>query len=203
MLAMNIPISITLLRIAAIPLVALFYLIPFHWAHVLAAFVFLIAALSDWLDGFLARALSQTTDFGAFLDPVADKLLVSVSLVFVLGVHPMLILAIPAAIIIGREIAISALREWMAELGKRAGVRVTFIGKLKTVLQMAAIFILLWYTPTAPAILKWLGPLLLWIAAGLTVWSMIIYIKLAWPDLGLSKVESAQTPENQETSSDD
>lgn len=185
--SMNIPISITLLRIAAIPLVALFYLIPFHWAHVASALIFLIAALSDWLDGFLARTLSQTTEFGAFLDPVADKLLVSIALVFILGQHPMIAFSIPVAIIIGREIAISALREWMAELGKRAGVQVSFIGKTKTVLQMTSIFILLWYTSAAPVILKWVGPILLWLAAALTIWSMVVYIKLAWPDLTLSK----------------
>lgn len=184
---MNIPISITLLRIAAIPVVVILYLIPFHWAHVAAALIFLLAAISDWLDGFLARSLKQTTEFGAFLDPVADKLLISISLVFILGQHPMVALSIPIAIIIGREIAISALREWMAEIGKRAGVRVSFIGKIKTVVQMLAIFILLWYTTTAPAILKWLGPILLWVAAGLTVYSIGVYIKLAWPDLTLSK----------------
>lgn len=187
MSAMNIPISITLLRIAAIPIVVILYLIPFHWAHVGAAVIFLIAAISDWLDGFLARSLSQTTEFGAFLDPVADKLLISISLIFILAKHPVAGLSIPTAIIIGREIAISALREWMAELGKRAGIRVSYIGKLKTVVQMVAIFILLWYTATAPATLKWLGPLLLWVAAGLTIYSMGVYIKLAWPDLTLSK----------------
>lgn len=184
---MNVPISVTFLRIAAIPLVALFYLIPFHWAHVTAAIIFLIAALTDWLDGYLARSLSQTTEFGAFLDPVADKLLISVSLVFILAKHPVIGLSIPTAIIIGREIAISALREWMAELGKRAGVKVSYIGKAKTVLQMIAIFLLLWYTRSAPDILLWVGPILLWVAAVLTVWSMAIYIKIAWPNLTLSK----------------
>ena len=146
---MNIPISITLLRIAAIPVVAVLYLLPFHWAHVGAAFIFLIAALSDWLDGFLARSLSQTTEFGAFLDPVADKLLISISLIFILAKHPLTGLSIPTAIIIGREIAISALREWMAELGKRAGMRVSYIGKIKTAVQMLAIFVLLWYTASS------------------------------------------------------
>jgi len=184
---MNIPISLTFIRIAAIPLVILLYLMPFHWAHVAAAFIFLLAALTDWLDGYLARSLSQTTEFGAFLDPVADKLLISISLVFILSKHPVIGLSIPIAIIIGREIAISALREWMAELGKRAGVKVSYIGKTKTVLQMVAIFLLLWYTSVAPVILKWAGPALLWVAAVLTVWSMIIYIKVAWPNLTLSK----------------
>jgi len=185
---MNIPISVTLLRIAAVPLVVIFYLMPFHWAHVVAATLFLIAALSDWLDGFLARSLKQTTQFGAFLDPVADKLLISISLVFVLGKYPMMGFVIPTAIIIGREIIVSALREWMAELGKRAGVQVTHLGKIKTVLQMSAIFTLLWYTPnTSSTLLKWLGPILLWAAAVLTIWSMVVYVKLAWPSLTLLK----------------
>ena len=184
---MNIPIGITLFRIAAIPLVMLLYLLPFSWSHSAAALLFLLAALTDWLDGYLARTLSQTTKFGAFLDPVADKLLVSMSLVIVLGSHPVLFLAIPSAVIIGREIAISALREWMAELGKRAGVKVSLIGKLKTVLQMSAIFLLLWYHATSMALIKWLGPICLWVAAILTVWSMVVYIQLAWSDLTLSK----------------
>lgn len=180
---MNVPISITLLRIAAIPIVALLYLLPFTWSNAAAALVFIVAALTDWLDGFLARMLSQVTDFGAFLDPVADKLLVSVSLVIILGVRPGIWLAIPTAIIIGREIAISALREWMAELGKKAGVKVRYIGKIKTVSQMLALILLLWYSDVDPVVLKWAGPVLLWIAAALTVWSMFIYLAVAWSDL--------------------
>lgn len=184
---MNVPISITLFRIAAIPVVMFFYLLPFHWSHLTSAIIFLIAAISDWLDGFLARSLKQTTEFGAFLDPVADKLLISMALVLIVGHHSGIGLSIPAAVIIGREIAISALREWMAEIGKRAGVKVSYIGKVKTVIQLAAIATLLWYSATAPQILKWLGPLLLWAAAALTVWSMALYIRAAWSDLTLSK----------------
>ena len=184
---MNIPISLTLVRILAIPVIILFYLLPFSWAHPIAAALFLLAALTDWLDGVLARALSQTTKLGEFLDPVADKLLVTMVLVIILGRYGLFALAIPAAIIIGREIAISALREWMAELGKRAGVKVSYIGKVKTVLQMTAMVLLLWYYPGAPIVIKWAGLILLWAAAALTVWSMFVYLRVAWPDLTLSK----------------
>ncbi len=178
--------SLTLLRIVAIPVIILLYLLPFQWAHPTAAILFLGAALTDWLDGFLARALSQTTKLGAFLDPVADKLLVTMVLVVILAKGEVAMLAIPTAIIIGREIAISALREWMSEIGKRAGVKVTYIGKVKTVLQMLAVALLLWYYPGAKAYIKWFGPILLWLAAALTIWSMGIYLKVAWPDLTLS-----------------
>lgn len=184
---MNLPIVITLLRIASIPVVSLLYLLPFTWSNTAAAIIFIIAALTDWLDGFLARALSQVTELGTFLDPVADKLLISISLVIILGVRSGMLLAIPAAIIIGREIAISALREWMSALGKRTGVKVRYIGKVKTVLQMLALITLLWYSKSDPQILKWIGPSLLWVAAILTLWSMIIYMTVAWSDLTLSK----------------
>jgi len=184
---MNIPISLTLLRIVAIPFVILFYLLPFSWAHPVAAVIFLLAGLTDWLDGYLARALSQTTKLGAFLDPVADKLLVTMALVIVLGKGDLPFLSIPIAIIIGREIAISALREWMAEIGKRVGVKVTYIAKVKTVVQMLAVILLLWYYPGVNPLVKWFGPILLWIAAALTLWSMGIYLRAAWPDLTLSK----------------
>ncbi len=184
---MNIPMSLTLIRILAIPVVILLYLLPFPWAHPVAAVIFLLAALTDWLDGVLARALSQTTKLGAFLDPVADKLLVTMTLVIILAKHALPTLAIPIAIIIGREIAISALREWMSEIGKRTGVKVMYISKLKTVLQMLAVVLLLWYYPGVSAWVEWFGPILLWLAAALTVWSMGIYLRVAWPDLTLSK----------------
>jgi len=182
---MNIPISLTLVRILAIPVIMLLYFLPFPWAHPVAAVLFILAAMTDWLDGFLARALSQTTKLGAFLDPVADKLLVTMILVIILGKHAFPALTIPAAIIIGREIAISALREWMAEIGKRVGVKVTYISKVKTVLQMIAVTLLLWYYPGVSAWVQWFGPILLWLAAALTIWSMLIYLRVAWPDLKL------------------
>jgi CDP-diacylglycerol---glycerol-3-phosphate 3-phosphatidyltransferase len=188
---MNLPIFLTLLRILIIPLVVVCYYLPIRWAHPLAAIIFLLACLTDWLDGYLARRFHLTTRLGAFLDPIADKLLVAVVLVVVVGEGLMPSLAIPAAVIVGREVAISGLREWMAEMGKRASVAVTFVAKIKTSLQMIALILLLWYVPGNPAVwVMWLGVLLLWIAAGLTLWSMIVYIRLAWPDFKESQIHS-------------
>lgn len=178
----NVPIILTLLRILAIPVIVLFYLLPFSWAHPAAAILLGLAAFTDWLDGYLARSLSQTTQFGAFLDPVADKLLVAVSLVMVLSSHLIPYLGLASAIIIGREIAISALREWMSVIGKRVGVRVTNIAKYKTAIQMLALGMLVWYHPNSYEWLKWVGPVLLYFAAILTIWSMCIYLKAAWPN---------------------
>lgn len=180
---MNVATLLTFFRLSAIPIFGIFYFLPFRWAHPVATIIFVLAAITDWLDGYLARSLSQTTDFGAFLDPVADKLLVSAALVLVVGENYVAYLAIPGAIIICREIIISALREWMAELGKRISVAVTFLSKVKTTLQMIALVLLLWYTPASGAWVLWSGVLLLWIAAILTVWTMVVYLKAARPDL--------------------
>lgn len=180
---MNIPVMLTLLRILAIPVIVVFYLLPFPWAHPTAAILLGLAAFTDWLDGYLARSLSQTTQLGAFLDPVADKLLVAVSLVMVLSSHLIPYLGIAAAVIIGREIAISALREWMSAIGKRAGVRVTHIAKYKTAIQMLSLGMLVWYHPGSYLWFAWGGAILLYIAAILTIWTMCIYLKAAWPDL--------------------
>lgn len=181
---MNLPILLTLLRILAIPVIVFFYILPFPWAHPLAAILFALTALTDWLDGFLARSLSQMTQLGAFLDPVADKLLVAVSLVMVLSSHLIPYLGVASAVIVGREIAISALREWMSIIGKRVSVKVTTIAKYKTTIQMVALAILVWYRPSSPIFLGVFGAVLLYIAAILTLWSMMIYLKAAWPDLG-------------------
>ena len=141
-----------------------------------------VAAATDWLDGYLARRLQQSTPFGAFLDPVADKLMVAVALVLLVQVHANLWLTLPAAVIIGREIVVSALREWMAEMGARAHVAVSNLGKWKTAAQMLALVILL---ANPPALTAWvvLGYALLLIAAGLTLWSMVHYLRAAWPHL--------------------
>jgi CDP-diacylglycerol---glycerol-3-phosphate 3-phosphatidyltransferase len=184
---MNIPTFLTLMRISAIPIVMIVYFLPFSWAHPAAALIFVVAAITDWFDGYLARTWRQITPLGAFLDPVADKLLVAVSLVIVVGDHWLPFLSIPAAIIVGREIAISALREWMAEIGKRASVAVSFVAKFKTAVQLIALVLLLWANPSSSFWIGGLGTLLLYISAALTLWSMIIYLKLAWPDLTLVK----------------
>ena len=153
-----------------------------------AALVFCLAAITDALDGYLARKLEQSTPFGAFLDPVADKVMVAVALV-VLAIHEQsLWFSIPAIIIISREIAISALREWMAEIGSRASVAVSYIGKIKTTAQMVAIIMLLAFPPGV--VWAQAGTALLYVAAVLTFWSMILYLKAAWPDLFPEKHQS-------------
>ncbi len=178
---MNIPIILTLLRIILIPVfVALFYL-PWKGANELMTLIFALAALTDWFDGYLARRWNQTSAFGAFLDPVADKLMVAVALVLLVQIHPTPWMAIPAAVIIGREITISALREWMAEIGQRAQVAVSKIGKIKTTAQMAALLILLYREPFMGLPIYPIGIILLYVAAGLTLWSMMVYLRVALP----------------------
>ena len=181
----NLPTLLTFFRLFAIPILIIFFYLPTSWSHLAATIIFAIAAITDWLDGYLARNLKQTTRFGEFLDPVADKLLVAVVLVLIVGEKGMPYLAIPAAIIVGREIVISALREWMAEIGKRTSVAVSMIGKVKTTLQLIALVVLLYYKPQEVGYgwLQLLGYLLLYLAAGLTLWTMIMYLRAAWPDL--------------------
>lgn len=180
---MNIPNLLTLLRIALIPVLVLVFYLPIGWAREISAALFLLAAITDWLDGYLARRLEQSSPFGAFLDPVADKLMVAVALVLLVQDDPSPFLAVAAAIIIGREIAISALREWMAELGKRAHVAVSRVGKVKTTAQMVAILLLLYHDPLLGLPIVDIGYVLLYLAAGLTLWSMFIYLRAAWPVL--------------------
>ncbi len=176
---MNLPNSLTLGRILLIPVFAVVFFLPFAWANLAAALVFALAAITDWLDGFLARRMGLTSAFGAFLDPVADKLMVAVALVALLTVNPSPLFALAVAVIIGREIAVSALREWMAELGKRARVAVNAIGRFKTAAQMAAILLLIYGEPVAGIPVYHIGLVLLFVAAALTLWSMIVYLQAA------------------------
>ncbi len=183
---LNIPNLLTWLRIVLIPVfVAVFYLpaswIEPHAVNFYATAIFVVAAVTDWLDGYLARALDQTSAFGAFLDPVADKLMVAAALVVLVKLQR--VDAGIALIIIGREIAISALREWMAGIGKSKNVAVSFIGKLKTTAQMAAILLLLYHDPVAGIDAQAAGTILIYIAAILTLWSMAYYLKKAWPQI--------------------
>ena len=179
----NTPNILTLLRIVLIPVyVAIFYL-PVPWARLACALVFTAAAVTDWLDGYLARRWGQTSPLGAFLDPVADKLMVAVALVLLVQADPQPALALPAAVIIGREITVSALREWMAELGARARVAVSMVGKFKTTAQMVAIIFLILGELPFGIPLYGLGLVLIYIAAVLTLWSMVLYLKAAWPSL--------------------
>ncbi len=184
---LNLPNLLTLLRIALIPVFVLLFYLPVSWSNTAATATFALAALTDWLDGYLARRMGLTSALGAFLDPVADKLMVAVALVLLVDINPTpfagFFLAAPAAVIIGREIVISALREWMAELGERAQVAVSVIGKIKTSAQMLALVLLLYRDPIGEFPTVETGFILLYLAAGLTLWSMFIYLRVAWPTL--------------------
>ncbi len=183
---LNIPILLTWLRIVAIPLIIALYYLPAGWlaAHerdLWATGIFMAAGFTDWLDGYLARKWNQTSAFGAFLDPVADKLMVATALVVLvqLGRTDALI----ATIIIGREITISALREWMAKIGAAKSVAVSMLGKIKTAAQMLAIPMLFYAEPLSGMDMKVWGEWLIWIAALLTLWSMGYYLRMAWPEI--------------------
>lgn len=183
---LNIPILLTWLRVAMIPLVVGVYYLPDAWMSMpvknfTAAVFFIVAAVTDWLDGFLARRWNQTSSFGAFLDPVADKLMVAAALLSLLALDR--VTDIVALVIIGREITISALREWMAQIGASKSVAVNFLGKLKTTFQMIAIPLLLFHGPLFGISTALLGGWLIYVAAVLTLWSMVYYMKLAWPQI--------------------
>lgn len=183
---LTIPNVLTLLRLAVIPIVLGLFYVEWPQGREAAAILFAVAAVTDWFDGWLARQLGQTSKFGAFLDPVADKLLVAVSLVMLLhDAHRSGdsggLLAVLVAIIIGREITISALREWMAELGARTSVAVGTVGKVKTGFQMVAIWMMLWRDPLFGLPAYKLGFALLFVASALTVYSMVVYLRAAWP----------------------
>ncbi len=192
---MTFPIAnvLTLARIIMIPLVAVLFYMPQPWAKAATAWLFILAAITDSLDGYLARKLGQTSALGAFLDPVADKLMVAVALILLVSYDPPMLeffvfdphtlIALTACVIVGREITISALREWMAEMGARGKVAVSAIGKLKTIFQMTGLSMMLfrddvWFIPAFE-----LGLYCLVAAAALTLWSMGIYLRAAWPDL--------------------
>ena len=183
---LNVPILLTWLRIVLIPLMIAVYYVPESWVHgvgrdLTATLIFLVAAITDWLDGYLARRWNQTSAFGAFLDPVADKLMVAAALIMLVQLGRLD--AILAAIIIGREITISALREWMAQIGAHKSIAVSMIGKIKTFAQMAAIPLLLFHDSFIGFDVQQAGTWLIYIAAVLTLWSMGYYMRMAWPHL--------------------
>lgn len=194
---LNWPNVLTLVRIIVIPLLVVVFYLPVWWSHLGASIIFAIASVTDWLDGYLARYLKQSTKLGAFLDPVADKLMVSIALVLIVAEPtfqyvsvtssvvsiPSFLMTIPAAIIVAREIIVSALREWMAELGKRKSVAVSSLGKLKTTVQMLALTVLLYCDNSTKAPIVFIGYTLLYVAALLTIWSMFFYLKSAWKQL--------------------
>ncbi|MFQ5995935.1 MAG: CDP-diacylglycerol--glycerol-3-phosphate 3-phosphatidyltransferase [Acidiferrobacterales bacterium] len=183
----SLPNILTYFRILLIPLIVVVYYLPYRHANALAMGLFVFAAITDWLDGYLARQLNQSSPFGAFLDPVADKLIVAAALLLLVSDQTVRALVVDARVftvvvlvIIGREIAVSALREWMAEMGKRASVAVSVIGKIKTAAQMVAIALLLLGKPFWVFVT---GELLLYLAAAFTLWSMFVYLRAAWPEL--------------------
>lgn len=180
---MNLPNILTSARILLIPVFVLVYLIPGRDTYLIAAVLFGLAAFTDWLDGYLARRLNQTTPFGAFLDPVADKLIVVAALTILIGQHSSLWLTLPGLVIIGREIVISALREWMAEMNRRGIIAVSWFARVKTTIQMIAIVVLLANPPGLDRPWVIAGYALLYLAAVMTLISMVLYIKAAWPTL--------------------
>ncbi|AKH19796.1 CDP-diacylglycerol--glycerol-3-phosphate 3-phosphatidyltransferase [Sedimenticola thiotaurini] len=191
----NIPNILTLLRILLIPVFVVLFYLPWQYAAEACAFVFALAAITDWFDGYLARKLEQVSALGAFLDPVADKLMVAAALILLVQQDPIPGLAIPVLVIIGREITISALREWMAEIGARAQIAVSAIGKIKTAFQMTAIFLLIYRNDLFGLPLYTIGFVLLYVAVILTLWSMFLYLRAAWPSL--NQQGAPQTEENE------
>jgi CDP-diacylglycerol--glycerol-3-phosphate 3-phosphatidyltransferase len=175
----NIPTNLTLLRIALIPLLTVVFYLPWHYSNLACTLIFSLAGFTDWLDGYLARKMQLETPFGAFLDPVAYKIMVAIFLFLFVKQQATPYLAIPAAVIIGREITIASLREWMAEIGQRAKVKVSQLGKWKTTAQMVAIGMLLYRDDLFGISINYCGYGLLYIAAVLTLWSMINYLSAA------------------------
>lgn len=179
----NLPNTLTWLRIAAIPLIILFFFMPYHWADPAAGLLFAAAGITDSLDGYFARRLGQTSRLGAFLDPVADKLIVAVALVLLISKDTRALIVLTAVVIIGREITISALREWMAEIGQRRKVAVSQLGKLKTTLQIVGLSMMLYRAPILGLPIYRVGVALTELAAAATLISMVAYLRAAWPEL--------------------
>jgi CDP-diacylglycerol---glycerol-3-phosphate 3-phosphatidyltransferase len=179
----NLPNTLTWLRILMIPGVVILFYLPFWWAHPAAGVGFALAGITDTLDGYFARKLGLTSRLGAFLDPVADKLIVAAALVLIVSADPRWFIAIMATVIIGREIAVSALREWMAEIGARGRIKVSMLGKYKTIMQITGLSMMLFRHDLIGIPIYKLGLLLTAVAAVLTLWSMILYLRLAWPEL--------------------
>ncbi len=192
---LNLPTILTLSRIAIIPFFVVIYYLPFKESALICTILFVVAAITDWLDGFIARRYNMTSRFGAFLDPVADKLTVAVVLILLVDRNPTpypdLFMAIPAVIIIGREITISALREWMAKIGEGTKMAVNWNGKVKTTAQLVALPMMIYREPLFGVIpVAEIGFYLLYISAALTLWSMYTYLRSAWPSLMRSADES-------------
>jgi CDP-diacylglycerol--glycerol-3-phosphate 3-phosphatidyltransferase len=179
----SLPNALTIGRIVAVPL----FVLLFYWGgplgDPLAALVFILAAITDWIDGYLARKLGVTTPLGEFLDPVADKLMVAIALILLVAHDPRPIIVVAAMVIVGREITVSALREWMAHLGARAKVKVSSLGKWKTIVQLVGLSLMVYRSDLFGLPIYEMGVGLLVIAAVLTLWSMVAYLQVAWPEL--------------------
>jgi CDP-diacylglycerol--glycerol-3-phosphate 3-phosphatidyltransferase len=199
-MTMTLPTKLTLLRIMMIPVFILLFYIPlFGIKNYLLTGLFILAGLTDWFDGYLARRMGMQSEFGAFLDPVADKLMVSMILVLLVSAHPGWLLALPATIIIGRELTISAVREWMANVGERTKVAVSIIGKFKTTAQMIAIGFLLFEKPIGDFPTLQIGYVLLYLSALLTLWSMFLYLQAAWPSMNEAQAGEKAEEEDKTT----
>ena len=179
----NLPNTLTWLRILMIPGVVILFYLPFWWAHPAAGIGFALAGITDSLDGYFARKLGLTSRLGAFLDPVADKLIVAAALVLIVSADPRVYVVIMATVIIGREIAVSALREWMAEIGARGRIKVSQLAKYKTIMQIFGLSMMLFHHNLLAVPIYKVGLVLTAVAAVLTLWSMILYLRLAWPEL--------------------
>jgi len=183
-MSLSLPNQLTVGRIFFIPIFLLVFFIPIYGVNnYILTVIFFFAGITDWLDGYLARRLNLSSSLGEFLDPVADKLIVATILVCLVSKHPTFGLVLSSVVIIGREITVSALREWMASIGEKSKVKVTYIGKVKTAAQMLSIGFMLYEVPLWGMDIHAIGKILLYIAAGLTFWSMLIYLKAAWPSL--------------------
>jgi CDP-diacylglycerol--glycerol-3-phosphate 3-phosphatidyltransferase/cardiolipin synthase len=181
--AYNVPNLLTWLRIVLIPVVVGLFFLPYDWADVAAGLLFAAAGITDSLDGYIARRMNQVSPLGAFLDPVADKLIVATALVLIVSRDPSWYVVLIAIVIIGREIAISALREWMAEIGARRKIAVSGLGKFKTIVQIVGLTMMLYHEDLLGLPIYRIGIVLTLLAAVLTLWSMVVYLRLAWPDL--------------------
>jgi len=183
LMAWSVPNTLTWARIAAIPLIVILFYMPYSWADPAAGLLFAVAGVTDSLDGYFARRLGQISRLGAFLDPVADKLIVAVALVLLVSKDARSLIVLTAAVIIGREITISALREWMAEIGQRRKVAVSQLGKYKTILQIIGLTMMLYRQPLLGLPIYWIGVVLTELAAAATLVSMVMYLRAAWPEL--------------------
>ncbi len=195
---MTTPTLLTLIRIGLIPVLVLLFYLPMWWSNIACVVIFVVAAVTDWADGFIARRMGQMSTFGAVLDPLADKLMVATALILLVQRQETyeIIFTLSAAVIVGREITISALREWMSEIGEKARVRVSWVGKLKTGFQMTAIGFLLYHNDLFGLPVALIGEMLLYTAAALTLWSMYSYLRAAWPVISDSRYHQTSSEES-------